>query len=516
MGDMALPQKMKWAFKELDNIRKENYSWVPSSGQGTYNAGQKIYIDLPLNSLVDLSTFQMAYEGATTHLGSPATAGDDTLQTRFFPRNTASIIQNLEVKVNNVSIFNVPDYNLVWNKLYDYTQSQDGLNRRKIGENADPSNKTYKDAATNMTIPRRGYVHGIAGGDAAYDKDNYVIKSWLGPFASASTQIIDTTLLGTVSIIITLAPSSILMNGAPIYAAAGALAAANNDAGFDIAAQTARNAAGGAGALAEQPINYTVKDISLTIDRYHMPEAFYQAQASLLSSGSVYKLWFPNYAVLTGTPVLAVNKAGTHRFSISTRSLDWVMGTFKLPNFDTPTTPLITRLSTGDAQRYLGTAATTFENQVKNGLPLLFNNSRYLATNGASITSTKWKIGTHEYRTKTPQESFDALCNHFNVQNDMNGGMYPGIQSINHYIDTFYGDIISLNVSGESNDIYSVSGINASQGPINIEWYVNSAAIPVNPNALITGVNDICIPYLIAGYSSHINIRGGRQIELVS
>jgi uncharacterized UBP type Zn finger protein len=136
MGDMALPQKMKWAFKELDNIRKENYSWVPSSGQGTYNAGQKIYIDLPLNSLVDLSTFQMAYEGETANLGALDTRANGDIRTRFFPRNTASVIQNLEVKINNVSIFNVPDYNLVWNKLYDYTQSQDGLNRRKIGENA--------------------------------------------------------------------------------------------------------------------------------------------------------------------------------------------------------------------------------------------------------------------------------------------------------------------------------------------------------------------------------------------
>lgn len=511
MGDMALPQKMKWAFKELDNIRKENYSWVPSSGQGTYNAGQKIYVDLPLNSLVDLSTFQMAYIGETTHLGSQVGAGDNTVQTRFFPRNTASIIQNLEVKINNVSIFNVPDYNLVWNKLYDYTQSQDGLNRRKIGENADPSNKNYKDPTTNMTYPRRGYVYGIDGHDSGIDRDNYVIKSWLGPFASASTQIIDTTLLGTVSIIITLAPSTILMNGPAPPAADNALTAANNDGNFDIAAQTARTAA-----LAAQPANYTIKDINLTIDRYHMPEAFYQAQASLLSSGSVYKLWFPNYAVLTGTPVIAVNKAGTHRFSISTRSLDWVMGTFKLPNFDIPTFPLNSKRNADNTQRYLGQAIFTFENQVKNGMPLLFNNSKYLATNGASVTSTKWKIGTHEYRTRTPQESFDALCHHFNIQNDMNGGMYPGIASLEHFIDTFYGDIISLNVSGESNDIYSVSGINASQGPINIEWYVNSIAIPVNANALITNAADTCIPYLIAGYSSHINIRGGRQIELVS
>lgn len=515
MGDMSLPQKMKWAFKELDNIRKENYSWVPSSGQGTYNAGQKIYIDLPLNSLVDLSTFQMAYEGATTHAGAPNGAAANDVRTRFFPRNTASIIQNLEVKINNISIFNVPDYNLVWNKLYDYTQSQDGLNRRRIGENADPSCKSFKYNHANgnaYTVARRGYSHGSTDDNSAYDKDNYVIKTWLGPFASASTQIIDTTLLGTVSIIITLAPSTILMLGIDAPAREGAATTPDCLGG---ALQVAQRAANG-GAVAAEAINYTLTNVNLTIDRYHMPEAFYQAQASLLSSGSIYKLWFPNYAVLTGNTVQAVNKAGTHRFSISTRSLDWVIGTFKLPNYDTVSAPLMTYLAVANnANIYFGNSGTTFDNQLKNGMPLLFNNTRYLATNGTSITSTKWKIGTHEYRTKTPQETFDALCNHYNIQNDMSGGMFPGIASLHHFTDTFYGDLISLNVSGESNDIFSVSGVNASQGPINIEWVVNSTATPID-GTLIQNAADTCIPYLIAGYSSHINIRGGRQIELVS
>lgn len=513
MGDISIPTKMKWQFKELDNIRKENYSWVPSSGQGTYNAGQKIYIDLPLNSLVDLSTFQMTYLGETTHNGATNGSANYAVQTRFFPRNTASIIQNLEIKINNVSIFNVPDYNLVWNKLYDYTQSQDGLARRKIGENSDPSCKTYRNTGTNTSYTRRGYAYGSINDNSGYDREYYVIKSWLGPFASASTQIIDTTLLGTVSIIITLAPSSILMLGAGTPAAnTTALTTATSDIGIATTAETART-----GALAGDNINYTVKEVNLSIDRYHMPESFYQAQASLLSSGSVYKLWFPNYAVLTSTPVLGINKQGVHRFSISTRSLDWVMGTFKLPYFDTVEAPLITKLSTTNTNMFFGNSTDTFENQVKTGMPLLFNNSRYLATNGASIVSTKWKIGTHEYRTKTVQESFDALCNHYNIQNDVAGGMYPGIASLNHFVDTFYGDLISLNVSGENSDLFTVSGINSSQGPINIEWYVNASTIPSDPTgSLIRNVGHTCIPYLIAGYSSHIDIRAGRQIELVS
>ena len=46
-SSMTFPQRMKWVVKELDNMRKENYSFIPSSGQVPYNAGQKFIIDFP-------------------------------------------------------------------------------------------------------------------------------------------------------------------------------------------------------------------------------------------------------------------------------------------------------------------------------------------------------------------------------------------------------------------------------------------------------------------------------------
>ena len=92
--------------------------------------------------------------------------------------------------------------------------------------------------------------------------------------------------------------------------------------------------------------------------------------------------------------------------------------------------------------------------------------------------------------------------------------MYPGIASLAHFTDTFYGDLISLNVSGEPNDAFTVSGINTNQGPINIEWYVNAKQSTHDTER--TEAGKTCMPYLIAGYSSHIEIRGGRQISLSS
>ena len=78
-SSMTFPQRMKWVVKELDNMRKENYSFIPSSGQVPYNAGQKIIIDLPQNSVIDLTTFQMAYKGATTHNGGAEGSANESV-----------------------------------------------------------------------------------------------------------------------------------------------------------------------------------------------------------------------------------------------------------------------------------------------------------------------------------------------------------------------------------------------------------------------------------------------------
>ncbi len=63
-------------------------------------------------------------------------------------------------------------------------------------------------------------------------------------------------------------------------------------------------------------------------------------EASRLASGAVFKLWFPNYSVQSCPSVTSLNKQGVNRTSISCRSLDWVMGTFQLPNYTTIEGPL--------------------------------------------------------------------------------------------------------------------------------------------------------------------------------
>ncbi len=63
--------------------------------------------------------------------------------------------------------------------------------------------------------------------------------------------------------------------------------------------------------------------------------------------------------------------------------------------------------------------------------------------------------------------TFNGVLRAWNSQNDVLGGLYPGIQSLAHYQSQFYAHVLSLNVTNE-HAMYTVSGLNSSATPISI------------------------------------------------
>ncbi len=53
---------------------------TPNNGQATVKPGQRIIVDLPFNSTVDLSTFTWFYKGQTNHTGATATGTYEIVQ----------------------------------------------------------------------------------------------------------------------------------------------------------------------------------------------------------------------------------------------------------------------------------------------------------------------------------------------------------------------------------------------------------------------------------------------------
>ena len=141
----SIPSGMLYRVKSLAGISKQTLKLVPLSGQTTVSNGGKIIVALPPSSLVDLSTFELNFKGYTQHGGNGSTwattAGTATntanfVNKRYFPRNIASLIENLEVKINGQSRQNINQYGYIYNILNDYTC---GTAKNRIGQNADPS-----------------------------------------------------------------------------------------------------------------------------------------------------------------------------------------------------------------------------------------------------------------------------------------------------------------------------------------------------------------------------------------
>jgi len=516
-----VPLAMQWRFKQLKKLLKETVSMTPNNGRATVKPGQRIIVDLPFNSNVDLSTFTWFYKGETTHNGAAvngtAGANHDYVQSRFFPRNSSSVIQSMQIKINGGIKVDIPDYNFVYNMLHDYTQGADALKRRQAGgENADPSNKQY--IIGNDIVERRGYSIALynpdddSKNDVMRDRQEYCVRSWLSLLGgNASTNIIDTQMLGIVTIELVLAPASMLMlgtenGGNPIVSVGEAKIYRDEVNRTNIGADTAAVAA----AIPPEPINYTLSDLEFRIVRYLMPSEFYDAEYNALKSGAIYKLWFPNYSVYTGNSVNARNKTSVNSFSISTKSLDYVIGTFRIPKYDEPGLVLNTRLSHIDGLEY-GTGYATAESQISAGLRRVYNQSRYFAHNGDSIITTQWKIGNTPYEPQTLKEQYNSLLQHFNIHQDTLSGMYPGINSLGAFREHSYASICSLNIPGET-EMYTISGLDTEQTPATIEFKTVGQAIGTGADL---SPDENCTPYLIAAYNSHLEIKAGRVVSLI-
>ncbi len=57
----AVPNGMLYRIKQIEGLSKQTLTIVPTSGQGSVYNGNKIIVSLPMNSLLDLGTFEMNF-----------------------------------------------------------------------------------------------------------------------------------------------------------------------------------------------------------------------------------------------------------------------------------------------------------------------------------------------------------------------------------------------------------------------------------------------------------------------
>ena len=160
-------------------------------GSSTANNGDIIQVDLPTNSIVDLSSLAWAFSVAWT-----VSAGAGNVN-HHLPIQAESIINRLAVEVNGQTLVNLTNYNTLYHALLYMTATDDYQRQRKVAQcntQTGAGSGTCQQATTTD-----------AGGNSVTTTRDHVIDTWLGFLGSAKPNFIDTSLLGNVRITITLA-----------------------------------------------------------------------------------------------------------------------------------------------------------------------------------------------------------------------------------------------------------------------------------------------------------------------
>ena len=157
-------------------------------GSSTANQGDTIQVDLPSNSICDLSSlawsFRVVYEGQ---------ADDDTM---CLPEHAEALIESIEIEVNGQTLCRTTNYNTLFHALLYMTATEDYQRQRLV------YNSNSEDEALN------GQVVDID--TATTETRTHVIDTWLGFLGSAKPNFIDTSLLGNVKINIQLNSGDII------------------------------------------------------------------------------------------------------------------------------------------------------------------------------------------------------------------------------------------------------------------------------------------------------------------
>ena len=141
--------------RKINNIYKQTVKILPVN-IGNVTNGNKILLQFPTDSVFDLKSLSFDATIQTCHNGNQsANAANNYTQTYYLPRNgIASMISQLDIRVNGRSIQNISQYSYVYNAISDWIYNGQNIHE-DIGGVTDPSIMTYYNQGKIVT--RRGF-----------------------------------------------------------------------------------------------------------------------------------------------------------------------------------------------------------------------------------------------------------------------------------------------------------------------------------------------------------------------
>eukprot|EP01050_Picozoa_sp_SAG11_P019558 SAG11_NODE_3135_length_2662_cov_11.875927_2_plen_458_part_00 len=452
------PRNLSIFLNRLSGYNKNNVK-LTVLGSDTANQGDIIQVDLPSNSIVDLSSLAWSFR-VTYGTQVNGAAGAANLVP---PLNCEGLISRLAVEVNGQTLVNLTNYNDLFHLLLNMTATEDYQRQRMVAQ----TNVSQKVAATaggqtNGTAQSLVAADGIVdaavvtrgAGTSASIRD-HVVDTWVGFLGSAKPNFIDTSLLGNVRITITLAPGDIL---------------------------------GGAAGVDEATVRtYAVSKQAFSIDVISIGDGIYDSMVDqMLASGRPIEIPFKNYFCYTS---LQANMGQTTSFNVASQSIDRLWGTSKCNH--------------GTIAYNLGTAPKI---AVDDANPMILEHTApYFNYQGHHGKHYQFQVNNTLY----PNWISDNMADHFQhakLALGDQGNMLSGSQPISAkmYGENFFAYVVSLEHHTDSDERF-LSGIDTRGASANCYFKSVDAGV-ANPSSLVL---------VFAECTSSLKIMANKVLEIV-
>ena len=441
----GFPKNLAYTLKQLSNFTKQTVKVMPDRTRA--NFGDTTRFKLPSSALIDLRTIAIY---ADVSLGSYGTTSNLTYA--HLPRNTNSLIQQLNVTCNGQQICNINDYNLLYNTLFDLEGADISQTSKRNLENFDPSVYYKAGAVSSANSPLIATnAQDSSSSNSQEVKRPILINNFLGVFSSASTPVWDLDDTSDILVEIRWSPITVCWGGTNTSASLAYSTSLTGDTFIDNIRMTCSK------------INFQSSD-------------YYDLKAQKLESDGL-KIGYYDYFQSRGTTVKKSNNISMN-FNINTNSLDQVIATFQKGDYSSAIKPLTLQNSSTTTMANLITFNKYLSEQITNtgtsaGVGDGFNQSYYFMRAGCDLLTSQFTINSvniDPYPLPPSEIWNNNLIALGNNQLDMgSSGVHPGVLSLYHFLKYYFCHILSLeNISGDGQ--FWRSGLSGNGSTINIGY----------------------------------------------
>jgi hypothetical protein len=288
MEGRFIPENVRYLVDSMSQYSRNRFRLETVSAQ-TAGPGRIVTVNLPEGACLDLKSFRFHFDVQ----GISSGAGADEVHA-ILPNDAAqSLVQRVEVLFNGIACQQGASE---YNTLAQIKKLTKGNQDRWSSVDS-----LCSGAAVNPTLP-----------GAASSNESLVLQDWVGLLGEVSTRFIDTSIFGQCQVRLSLAPTAVLIplqQGQQLGDAYTSVAAEGNS----------------------HNISYSVSNMSFTIDSVSLNPIYNKLLRDRLENDDYLPLNYKEYYSFSLDSI--TSGASTPRFSVSSGSLDCVLGTYRDSNY---------------------------------------------------------------------------------------------------------------------------------------------------------------------------------------